>query len=291
MSEKVEFKKLREFGEIINDTVRFCKENFKPLFKVFIYFCGIFILAAMVASILQQTGMQRAIRNIDPRDTFGRLAGYASMSYFFVALFETINYTALNVAILSFIALYIEKGNAAPTVEEIWGYFKYYFLRVLGSGLMLTLLMVASFGMCFLPGIYMFPAISLMIPIMIFENASLSYSFSKSFKLLKEQWWTTAATLLILWVITYATTAFASLPATIMIMVSSLTGGFSGLSDGIIIFSAILQGICKVFMIIPIIGVSFCYFNLSERQSSSGLMDRIQKMGQDDNPFHSKEEY
>ncbi|MGY0040076.1 hypothetical protein [Pedobacter sp. NJ-S-72] len=156
---------------------------------------------------------------------------------------------------------------------------------------MLSLLMIISFSMCLIPGFYMFPAISLMLPIMIFENASLSYSFSKSFKLLKEQWWTTAATILILWVITYATSAFASLPATIMVMVSSLTGGFKGLSDGVIIFSAILQELCKIFMIIPIIGISLCYFNLSERQSSSGLMDRIQKMGQNENPFQSKEEY
>jgi hypothetical protein len=291
MSEKVEFKKLREFGEIINDTIRFCKGNFKPLVTVFVYFCGIFILAGIVASIFQQTGIQKALRNTDPRDSLGWLTAYASMSYFFVIVIETVYYTAVNVCILSFIALYIEKGNVAPAVEEVWGYFKYYFLRVLGSGIVLSLLMIVSLMMCFIPGFYMFPAISLMTPIIIFENASLSYSFSKSFKLLKEHWWTTAATLLILWVITYATSAFVSLPATIMVMVSSLTGGLKGVSDGIIIFSSILQGICKFFMIIPIIGVSLCYFNLSERQDSGGLMDRIQKMGQNENPFQNKEEY
>ncbi|MBB6273198.1 hypothetical protein HDF26_003658 [Pedobacter cryoconitis] len=291
MSEKVEFKKLREFGEIINDTVRFCKENFKPLLKVFVYFCGIFIIAGMVALIVQQTSLQTSLRNIDPRDTLGRLAGYATISYFFVALIGSVFYTAINVSILSFIALYIEKGNIAPEVDEVWGYFRYYFLRIFGSSILLSLLIIISLVMCLVPGLYLFPAISLMTPVMIFENASLGYAFSKSFKLLKEQWWTTAATLLIIWVITYATSAFASLPATIMVMVSTLTGGVKGISTGLIIFSSILQELCKVFMIIPIVGVSFCYFNLSERQNSSGLMERIQKMGQDENPFHSKEEY
>ncbi|MBB5635902.1 hypothetical protein HDE68_001790 [Pedobacter cryoconitis] len=291
MSEKVEFKKLREFGEIINDTVRFCKENFKPLLKVFVYFCGIFIIAGMVALIVQQTSLQTSLRNIDPRDTLGRLAGYATISYFFVALIGSVFYTAINVSILSFIALYIEKGNIAPEVDEVWGYFRYYFLRIFGSSILLSLLIIISLVMCLVPGLYLFPAISLMTPVMIFENASLGYAFSKSFKLLKEQWWTTAATLLIIWVITYATSAFASLPATIMVMVSTLTGGVKGISTGLIIFSSILQELCKVFMIIPIVGVSFCYFNLSERQNSSGLMERIQKMGQDETPFHSKEEY
>lgn len=291
MSEKVEFKKLREFGDIINDTIKFFKENFKPLLKVFVYFCGVFIVAGMIAAIFQQIGMQRAIRNMDVTNTYGKLAGLFSIAYFFVALIGILGYTALNVSIFSFIALYIEKGNAASTVEEVWGYFKYYFFRIFGSSFLLGLLLIVSFSLCLIPGFYMFPAISLMIPIMIFENASLGYAFSQSFRLLKENWWITAATLLILWVITYATSSLASLPAIILTMVSALTNGPKGLSNTVIIISTVIQYLCQVFMIIPIIGVSLCYFNLSERKNSTGLMDRIQKMGQEENPFPNKEEY
>lgn len=291
MSEKVEFKKLREFGDIINDTIRFFKENFKPLLKVFIYFCGVFIVAGMIAAIFQQIGMQRAIRNTNVFTTYGRFAGLLSLSYFFVVLIGIISYTALNVSILSFIALYIEKGNVAPTVEEVWGYFKYYFFRVFGSSFLIGLLLIAGFCLCLIPGFYLFPAISLMLPIIIFENASLGYAFSQSFRLLREHWWVTAATILILWVITYATSSFASLPAIILTMVSALTNGPKGLSNSVIIFSTVIQYLCQVFMIIPIIGLSLCYFNLSERQNSTGLMDRIQKMGEQENPFPNKEEY
>ncbi|KIO77215.1 hypothetical protein TH53_10605 [Pedobacter lusitanus] len=291
MSEKVEFKKLREFGDIINDTIRFFKENFKPLLRVFIYFCGAFILAGMAASIMQQIGMQKTIRDMDVANTYGKLKGIFSVSYFLVFIIAMLNYTAMTVSVTSFIALYIEKGNTAPTVDEVWGYFKYYFLRVLGSSVLLSMLMIFSFALCLLPGIYMFPAISLMIPVMIFENGSLGYAFSHAFKLLKEQWWITAATLFILWIITYATTSFASLPAIILTMVSTLANGSKGLSNGVIIFSTILQYLCQVFMIIPIIGIALCYFNLSERQNSGGLMERIQKMGQHADPFANKEEY
>jgi len=291
MSEKVEFKKLREFGEIINDTIRFFKENFKPLLKVFVYFCGVFIIAGMIATILQQMGMQRAIRNFGSVSTYARLTGLLSVTYFFVVLIGLFGYTALNVSIFSFIALYIEKGNVAPTVEEVWGYFKYYFLRVFGSNFLLGLLLIAGFCLCVIPGFYLFPIISLMIPIMIFENASLGYSFSHAFKLLREQWWNTAATLFVLWIITYASSSFASLPAIILTMVSAMTNGPKGLGTSVIIISTVIQYLCQVFMIIPIIGLSLCYFNLSERQNSTGLMDRIQKMGQEQNPFPNQEEY
>ncbi len=291
MSEKLEFKKLREFGEIINDTFRFVKENFKPLLKVFIYFCGFFVLAGMIATIMQQMGMQKMIRSTEVLNSYSKLRNLFSISYFAVIIIASLNYTALNVSILSFIALYIEKGNVAPTVDEVWGYFKYYFLRAFGGGILIGLIFIVCFLLCLLPGIYVFPAMSLILPIMIFENASFSYSFGQAFKLLKEQWWITAASILILWVITYATTSMASLPAIIITMVGAFTRGSKGLSDTTIIISSVIQYLCQVFMILPLVGVSLCYFNLSERQNSTGLMDRIGKMGQKEDSFHSKEEY
>ncbi|QNK62421.1 hypothetical protein H7F33_18060 [Pedobacter sp. PAMC26386] len=299
MSEKVEFKKLREFGDIINDTIRFFKENFKPLIKVFFYFCGLFIVAGIIASISQQLGMKQVFRNIAGMNSYAGLQNIFTVSYFAVVFIAMINYTAMNISVISFIALYVEKGNVAPTVDEVWGYFKYYFLRVFGSGLLLGMFMTACFCLCLIPGFYVFPAVSLMIPIMIFENSSLGYAFSRSFKLLKENWWMTAATLFVLWIIAYATSSLMSLPAIILTAISTLTNGIQGLSVGVIIFSTILQSICQFFLIVPLIGVSLCYFNLSERQNSTGLMERIQQMNQkndafpsrDENSFPGKEEY
>ena len=43
MIQKVEFRKVRDFGEVISDTFLFMKQNFKPLFKAFFYLCGFFL--------------------------------------------------------------------------------------------------------------------------------------------------------------------------------------------------------------------------------------------------------
>lgn len=296
MSSQLEFKKLREFGEIINDTFVFIRQNLKGLLKTFVYFCGFFVVIAAIAAILQQLGLRKIVTSMEnpgagPADIYSGFEQIFSWNYLIVVIFGVANYAAMNVAILSFVSLYVEKGNVSPTVEQVWSYFKYYFLRALGSSIFVSVFLVFCFALCILPGIYVFPAMTLFFPVMIFENGSLTYSFGRTFKLLKDQWWLTAATVLILFVITYACVSFVSMPVALFTMMGTFTQGIKGLSDTMIIVSTVLQYICQVFMIVPIVGLSLIYFNLAERRENSGLMGRIDQFGQSKNPFGTPEQY
>lgn len=289
MPENLEFKKLREFGEIINDMFLFIKQNFKALLKVFVYFSGIFLLGSIVTGIYHQIGMQKELTSVS--NDFSVFKKIFNFNYFLVMVFNLANYTALNVSILSFIAVYIRKGNVAPNLEEVWAYFKFYFFRMLGSGILIGLFC----GLCFLffliPGIYVMPAMVLFFPVMVYENASFGYSFERAFKLVKGQWWITFGTILIIYFITLASQSLASLPALIFTFISAFTGGAKGLSNTAIIITTTVQYLCQVFMIIPMVGISICYFNLVERLDSTGLMDRIGQMGVSKEPFNTPEEY
>jgi hypothetical protein len=296
MSSQLEFKKLREFGEIINDTFVFIRQNLKALLKTFIYFCGFFVVIAAIAAVLQQLGLRKVLTSWEtpgarPADFFNGFGEMFNLNYLILVLFGVANYAAMNVAILSFVSLYVEKGNVTPTIEQVWSYFKYYFLRALGSSFCISIFLLFCFALCLLPGIYVFPAMSLFFPVMIFENGSLVYSFGRTFKLLKDQWWLTAATVLILFVITYACVSFVSMPVALITMVGTFTQGAKGLSDTMVIVSTVLQYLCQVFMIVPIVGLSLIYFNLAERRENSGLMSRIDQFGQSKNPFGTPEQY
>lgn len=292
MSDKLEFKKTREFGEIINDTFRFVKENLKPLFKVFIYFCGFFVLATLISAIFQQIEIQKALKTMTTgKPDMNVFAKMFSLNYVIMIIFQLLHYTALTVSVLSYIALYIEKGNVAPSLEEVWAYFKYYFLRVMASSFVITLFMLVCFACCIVPGIYIFPAMSLLFPIMIMENGTLNYAFNRSFKLLRDRWWITAAVILVIYLIGFACMSFASIPAAIINMVGTITGGPGSLSITSIIISSTLQYVCQVFMIIPLIGITLLYFDLTERQESTGLMDRINQLGEKKADFNKDEEY
>lgn len=290
MDNKIEFKKLREFGDIINDTFQFIKQNFKMLLKVLLYFSGFFLLATMIAGISQQltvfNGMVNPSQN--PAQYFDN---FLSFNYLFLMIFYFLSYTTLNVSILCFISLYVEKGSVAPSIEEVWSYLKYFLLRAMGGTFFISIFFMFCFACCLIPGIYVFPAVSLFLPVMIFENGSLSYSFSRSFKLIKEQWWITAATLFVLWIITTACMTFISIPTSIFTMASVFTQGMKGMSTTGIIVSTIIQYLSQIFMVIPLIGSSLLYYNLAERIGNTGLFDRINQMGETKQEFNKDEQY
>ncbi|RYZ85766.1 MAG: hypothetical protein EOO68_29775, partial [Moraxellaceae bacterium] len=101
----IEFKKRRDFGQVINDTFTFMRQNFKPLIKVYFTFCGLFVLASMLTMLLQQYKMVNIINTFGNGTGtsglgFGRLYG---IEYFLSILFSLATYASMSVAILSYI--------------------------------------------------------------------------------------------------------------------------------------------------------------------------------------------
>lgn len=289
MNNNLQFKKVRDFGEIINDTFGFIKQNFKPLLKVFFYFCGLFLVGGALSGIMHQLNLQDVANGTGRSAT--RFAAMFTLPVILSFIFTIFNYTALTVSMLSFVAIYIERGNIAPTVDEIWGYFKYYFFRVMWSSLLMGLILVVCFAFLIVPFIYVFPAMSLLLPIMVIENGNFSYSFSRSFKLLNDQWWVTAGTILVIWVITYALLLAVAIPGVLLTLAGTFIPKSMVSGTLAIIVSTVLQHLSHVFMIIPMVGVTFCYFNLAERQENSGLFDRINQLGGTDEKPAQAEEY
>lgn len=288
MKDKLEFKKIREFGEIINDTFLFLKQNFKPLIKVFFALCGVFLVGSAISTIIYTINMHEGMRN---PSSISDLSAVFNINYLLVILFSIANYVAIYVSILSYIAVYIEKGNVIPTMEEVWGYFRYYFFRALGSGFLMGLFFFFALMMCIIPGIYVFPAVCIFFPVMVYENGGFSYSFGRSFKLLKDQWFATAGVIFILYIISSACMSIISAPALIFTMTSQFLQLSKSTHDLLVIGSTILQYLCQVFMIVPVIGFSFTYFSLAERQDSEGLIQRIGQLGDDNKAFKAPEEY
>lgn len=291
MTPKIEFKKLREFGEVINDIFLFLKENFRPLLKVFIYLCGVFLLTGIIATVMQQLHMQSVPKIEGNPLAVSNFMDVFNWNYFLVIFISMLSYTAITVSTLSFIALYIQKGKEAPTPEEVWAYFKYYYLRAFYSSIVVGLLLSVGFMLCLFPGIYLFPIMSIFFPIMIMENGDISYTFGRAFKLMKDQWFTTAGVVLVIWVIAYACMAFASVPGVVLSMIGTFLPGLKAWNTVFIVIGAILQQISYVFMVIPVIGVTFCYFNLVEIQESSGLIDRINHFGEENKDNSDLGEY
>ncbi|MEN0055248.1 MAG: hypothetical protein AAGC65_16355 [Mucilaginibacter sp.] len=281
MQQKVELARIRDFGEIISDTFSFIKQNFKPLIKYFFTFCGIFILGGVISASLLQLKMVGTMSSISS-GTYNRqyrpsIFNFLGIEYVFTIVFALLGFTTMLVTILSYIALYKAKNSQIPTTEEMWGYIKYYFLRVLGTSILLNLLIGVALLFCVIPGLYLAPIFALVLPIMVMENASFNYSFNRSFLLIKENWWVTFGSLVVIWIIFYACMMVITIPATIINSMSLILHW--SFSKPAAVITAILQHLCQIFTILPITTLCLCYFNLSESKDGTSLLDKINKMG------------
>ena len=285
---KIEFRQVRDFGEVINDTFVFIKQNFKPMMKSVITISGIFAIGFSVVSILAFLNLKELIKGGGLSNPTERVENTLSATIP-VYIFTFLVFFMVSLATLCYIAVYVEKNKETPTITEVWSYTKYYFLRYLGSNILAFLMLILGFVCCVLPGFYLWPISSLITTAIILENGGISYSFSRGFKLVKENWWSSFGTLIILSIIYYACTMAVSIPFLLAGSGASfLTPDFSQ-PVILIIIQNVIGAFALYFVMIPIIGVALLFFSLVEQKESEGLMQRIQSVD-DDAPKNSPEE-
>lgn len=287
MKTNLELRQIRDFGQIISDTLVFIKQNFKPLFKSIIIICGFFFVTTMVTNVLMDSttlAMVNSAKNIntfpqrpEPFDIFN--TDYF-LRLFFLMTSMALSYISVYLTTYCYIVLYREKGNLPPTVEEVWAYFKFYFFRILGSGILLGIIITLSMVLC-LSGIYLIPAFALFLPIMVIENASFSYAFSRSFKLISNYWWQTFGVIFVVGLIVFFISAFLTAPGQILLMIQMLVT-VKKVGMPITIFSGILKSLVLFAYTLPAIANCICYFSLVEVKEGTGLLDRIDMLGKTD---------
>jgi hypothetical protein len=287
MEPSIELSKTRDFGEIIADSFLFIRLNLKPLISCFFVFCGFFLLAGTVTAILQQIKANELLSSVDVSDGGASAvvpSGFAArfgVTYFLQLLFLILTYTAITVTILSFMTLYKEKGNIAPTNEEVWGYFKYFFLKTFGANIVNSILLIIATMLCLIPGIYLYPILGLVFPIMIVENTTFGYAFNQSFRLIKENWWTVFGALFVTGLIVYICMAVVTVPFAAANIWSTFfhRGHHIHISMISIIVGTIIRQLSHVLYILPFVTLTICYFSLTESKHATGLMGRIDQLG------------
>jgi len=296
MKPPLELRKTRDFGQIINDSFSFLKENFRQLVIPLLIICGFFIIIGTITSVFQYTGMMNLYGGFFRSDVNSyEVSSYTTtyvLSVIFNAVIALLLQACIHLVTLCYISVCLQKGGDKPTFEEVWGYFKYYILRVIGSGFLIVMLTIAGALLCILPGIYLSIVLSLVIPIIVIENASFSYAFNKSFKLIKDNWWFTFGVIFITSLIVGVISSVANVPLTIVGVGAKFFTQKTFTLPLIIIFSA-LRNILMLAYTLPVIAIALCYFSLSEQKEGLGLLDRIDKFGSDagNNSIQQTEEF
>jgi hypothetical protein len=277
---KLNLKKVRDFGEVINDTFVFLKQNFKPLFKILIPISILFVVANIMLSTFQIISLQDLVKENGGNNVSG-LINKTLVTTFITGLFGSMVYFVVALTTYCYVAVYIENKSETPAMAQVWGFFKYYFLRYIGVRLLTGIAFMIGFVLCFLPGIYLAPIISLTIAAVVLENRGAFNAIARGFELIKQDWWMSFGTLLILIMILYAFVITLALPS--MILGGSASLFTPNLTRPVyaIIIQSIISSISVYSYVIVIIGNCILFYSLVEKKESEGLLDRINDLDSD----------
>ena len=270
---KIEFRKVRDFGGILNVTFDYIKRNFKVLFKSNLIIASPFILLAGVFFGIYQSSMF----------TFAYNQDLVSIGFpFLLAMFfMVISYIIISVVTYSHLLIYKESDTSIFEIEDVWKRVKKIFFPILFTGIGYSL--IVGFGFLFLivPGIYLAITLSLIFIIRLEEELGFFDAISRCIKLIKDNWWFTFGLIIVVGIIQGFLMYALYIPTYIMIFVTAFTGvdsESSGLNRILYVVTSIISSLGVILYSISTVAIAFHYYNLVERKEAPGLLEQIDQI-------------
>ncbi|WP_298312029.1 hypothetical protein [uncultured Aquimarina sp.] len=282
----IEFKKKRELGEILTDTFAFLRINFKSIFSVLAKTCLIPFILLLISFGYQAYAASSIFDSFDFYNSNIFSSGNILFSYLLVFITSAVFYSSFFGAIMILIKEYAN-NNGIISEQNVVTEFKEQFSKIIGLGIVGFIIVTLSFCLCILPVLYFFVPMNLIFSIMIFRNKGIGESISESFDIIKNEFWITFATYLIIMILLYIVSLVISIPIIIYTMFKTFTaateGGMPDLSVfkdwWFILLNTILSGLQYFLIIIIAISSAFIYFNLNERKHHTGTLEQIDSLG------------
>jgi hypothetical protein len=261
--QKIEFRKIRDFGELINTTFEFIKQNLKILFFSLLFIAGPGIILTGIAGGLYQGSM-----------SFNKYF-LATAIIYFLLMFITLQF--IIAVTYSCLNLYIEKDSVDFSVNDVWERTKEDFLMILFTSIGTGFVTVFAL-LLIIPGVYLSVTLTIIFMVRMREKLPFFDSVSRCRKLISRNWWFTFALLLILSVIEYFFSFIFAIPQYIAMFIGFLhsTSGKPDLNSTVLILTSIISSVSYLFYCIPIIGITFHYFSLVEKKEAVGLLQKLE---------------
>ncbi len=291
VQQKIQLRKIRDFGENLNDTFQFIRQEFKPLISSFLLIAGVFVIAQSIVTGLFE-GKMFAFLDSFSKGVYtqqGQPFTYIfTPQYFLVLVCSFLSIVAMRVVVACYMKLY-DENQESPTVQQVFTLFAKYFLKNLFFSIPVFFITIIGLVLCLLPGFYFAIVFTPFQFILITEDVSFGDAFSRCFTLIRENFWVTLG----LYIISYLIYSFAS--GIIGFFIAAIAGAASyfttrEIGSTVGIATSVISAIAYAFYIIFFVSVAMHYYNLVERTDGTGMARRLENLGNTANPNENIEE-
>ena len=250
---QIEFYKKRQFGDKLNMTFVFLRENAWPYLRAQLLISGPILLI----SNIMMSQFSLSFLNLDGGVTPDFVI--SMMGMYGVMLISVVVTSAVMPAVAySYMRVYQGKAPSEIRIPDVTRNLLSKVFNLLVFNIIAAIVVVVGMFFFFIPGVYLMIVLSLGSAIIVFEDNNPIDAFGRSFKLIKDKWWSTSV---------------------------QKSGDLSGLDESNfgsnplgILFSVFETFGAILTYSISFLALAFQYFNLVERRESRGLMSRIEQM-------------
>ncbi|WP_196890026.1 hypothetical protein [Aureivirga sp. CE67] len=263
--------KYRKLGDIITDSFKFIREESERFFSFYLKIIWIYIAIA----IFVEFAFLYSATNYDILSYTEVILIESYLGYFlgfFVNIFSA-------GTVLNYLRLYNENEGKVEYKLLRRGVYKR-FWSYIGLSFIIYLIIFVSFFIIVIPAIYFAIVFSMGFPIMIIENKSVTDSIGECFKLIKDNWWVTFGTMIVVFLIIYVLTLSFSVPSIVYNYIKEGAGLYEYGEDPLYFALNLLISIASYFLnAILTFMLAFTYFDLHEIKYKTGINRLIEKIG------------
>jgi hypothetical protein len=270
---KIEFRKVRDFGGLLNVTFDYLKKNFKVLFKSNLLISAPAILLAGVFMGIYQSSMFNFTDSPD--------LALIGIPFLIGLLFTILAYTIVTIVTYSHLMVYKQSEDGIFDIEDVWQMVKKNFFLILFTGIGYTLAVGLGFILLIIPGVYLSITLSLIFIVRIEEDLGFFDALTRCKKLIKDNWWFTFGLILVVGIVQGFLMYALYIPGYIVMFFTAFTGYEQepgSLNRILYILTSILSSLGTLSYMISTIAIAFHYYNLVERKEAPGLLQQIEEI-------------
>ncbi|SDL26782.1 hypothetical protein SAMN05421823_10558 [Catalinimonas alkaloidigena] len=288
--ERIEFRRVRDFGDKVGATFGFIRQEIRSLGKALLFIVGPFALATgILIGLIQQFIFSSVLipaTSSDPLTTVANpmVSGTYLLSQLLLMLLFVAGFIVSTGVLNVYVSRYV-RGATSFEVSEIWQETWPRLGRLLLTGILYYFAVVLATLFFFFPGIWLAVSFSFAYLVVVHENAGPAKALSRSYELIKGKWWSTFGLMVVLYllivVFIWAITIPLSLIAGMFMehSVATETAAPAWLGVMMVVGSTLGMLAAYLFSAVLGLGLAFQYFSQIERKEAVGLMERIQSVG------------
>jgi len=295
----IPFYKQRPFGEVLNTTLEFARQNWLPLWK----FVTLLVLPFVLFQAVGFGGlMDENISRLGSGTSNEVLIRYV-VNYLLTIIAAIIGSTIVWSTVFALVKVYYDRGGTLKDLQfaELKKPLKRSLWRVIVCFVTLTIIMLVLSSLLFTAVfvtpwtllitiplmIWLLNPLSMAIPVYLFEDVSVWRAIGRGYRQGMRHWWKLFGVIIVLTVLVYIVSSFVSTPWYILIMLKSM---LSTENDSTYAFvhapwyviltylgSVVTAYVSNLLAAIMPIGLSYLYADMVEQDEGRSLKTEIEQ--------------